>query len=63
MNSTLHRGLTEALAVHLPHLRAELVRTEDGIVVARVGAHYDNSTPVVITFEAPTPSRNQATIY
>jgi hypothetical protein len=54
MNSEIFRQLSDALAAHLPHLRAELVRTEDGTVVARVGADRDNATPAVISFEAPT---------
>jgi hypothetical protein len=55
MNSETFRALADALAAHLPHLRPELVRTEDGTVVARVNADRNNATPVVITFEAPAP--------
>jgi hypothetical protein len=60
MHSEIFRSLTEVLAAHLPHLRAELVRTEDGTVVARVEADRDNATPVVITFEAPAPVPEQS---
>jgi hypothetical protein len=56
MHSSIFRSLSEVLAAHLPHLRAALVRTEDGTVVARVdAADRDNSTSVVISFEAPPP--------
>jgi hypothetical protein len=51
MNSEIFRQLNDAITAHLPHLRAELVRTEDGIVVARVdAADRENATPVVITY-------------
>jgi hypothetical protein len=56
MNSETFRQLNDTIAAHLPHLRAELVRTDDGIVVARVQATArDNATSVVISFEAPAP--------
>jgi hypothetical protein len=54
MNSTLYRALTEALAQHHPHLRAELVRrTGDDAIVAHVGAIDGTATHVAISFEAP----------
>jgi hypothetical protein len=56
MNSETYRSLSEALAAHLPHLRSELVRTDDGTVVARLDADRDGATPVVLSFEAlPEP--------
>jgi hypothetical protein len=62
MNSEIFRQLSDALAAHLPHLRAELVRTDDGtVVVARVQAtDRDNATPVVISFEAPPAPEPEA---
>jgi hypothetical protein len=55
MHSETFRSLSEALAAHLPHLSAELVRTEDGTVVARVDAvrNQAKSVVLVISFEAP----------
>jgi hypothetical protein len=54
MNSELFRSLSETLAQHLPHLRAELVRRDgDDAVVAHVGTIDGTATHVAISFEAP----------